>query len=69
MLLGLNEDDSGEGKVPEGSTVMEAPVLPAAGNETKPAAPAAKAPAKAPTREETSSAASDALRKMLRRPR
>lgn len=66
MLLGLNDDDSAE-KVPDGSTVMEAPVLPPAG--ATPPGPSKHVPAKSPTREETSTAASDLLRKMLRRPR
>jgi len=71
MLLGLSDDDSSD-KVPDGSTVMEAPILPpgdAPPPSTLQSGSTKHVPAKAASREETSSAASEILRKMLRRPR
>ena len=73
MLLGM--DESGNGSVPEGSTVMDIPTPRAnAGDpataEAKPGEPKKEDKAKvAQTREEMSSAANDLLRKYMRRPK
>jgi hypothetical protein len=69
MLLGM---DDGPG-VPDGSTVVDAPAVDAAGQPVPPGE-AAKADDKsgkknATSREEMSTAASDALRRMMRRPK
>jgi len=70
MLLGM--DDSGNGSVPDGSTVMDIP-SPLASNTGTAETPKAeekkdeKKPAQ--TREEMSSAANDLLRKYMRRPK
>ena len=62
MLLGM--DDDGNDGVPEGSTVMDIPVLPGAGGPPNPDGAKGEkkdgdAPKKAQTREEMSAAAND----------
>lgn len=70
MLLGMDDDDSSAGEIPQGSTIMDAPVLDAMGQPIKPTEKKdddGKKPAQ--TREEMSSAASEILRKYMRRPK
>lgn len=70
MLLGMDDDDSTPGVVPDGSTIMDAPMLDAMGQPIKrPEEKKDDGKKPAQTREEMSSAASEILRKYMRRPK
>jgi predicted component of type VI protein secretion system len=69
MLQGMDDEDSSPGEVPDGSTIMESPLIDPMTGLPKPVAEKKDEKKPAQTREEMSSAASEILRKYMRRPK